>query len=610
MATAPASVKVVFDDTVRPSSGIRVIRNGDGSVLGGKPHVVSGRTLVIPLRSGLADGDYSVLWRVLSNDGHTAAGVLAFGVGTGRQPPQSALSADNGPGIQDVVSRFLFFAGLLTAVGLACFRFAVGAVGTRPLLGAFLLVFVGISGLAHDASVSTRFGTAMAAGAVVAGVGALLAAIAPVYKRLGALAFVTALLLLPLPTLAGHSLDRGRGALEPIVDVLHVAAASVWLGGLVALGLALVEAGDRAALVRRFSNIALTSVLVLALTGVIRALTELRAVSQIWSTGYGRVLIVKSALLTLLVALGWVNRYRLIPRSSFGSLRRTVAVELVLFAALAAAVGLLTDLRPGRDRAAAAVTPPLTGPPPPPAAGMVVQARQSGNLAVALAVRPPGAELVALGPDGEGVNGLSVQIAGRTARSCGNGCYGSFGEFAGKVVRVVVDGRALRFDIPATARPADRLLERATAAFRRLRTVDYVERLASSPRARVVADFTLERPDRLMYTIHGGADGIVIGARRWDRVPGGKWVPSQQDRTPQPEPIWSGHFTNAYVLKATPATYVVSFFKPVGPVWFTIALDRSTLLPRTLRMTAAAHFMTHRYTSFNAPRRIEPPPRG
>ena len=84
-------------------------------------------------------------------------------------------------------------------------------------------------------------------------------------------------------------------------------------------------------------------------------------------------------------------------------------------------------------------------------------------------------------------------------------------------------------------------------------------------------------------------------------------MPSPQDVTPQPEPIWAGHSTNAYLLKATPTTYVVSFFKPTGPVWFTVWLDRRTFLPRSLRMTAAAHFMTHRYTRFNAPPTIKAP---
>ena len=84
-------------------------------------------------------------------------------------------------------------------------------------------------------------------------------------------------------------------------------------------------------------------------------------------------------------------------------------------------------------------------------------------------------------------------------------------------------------------------------------------------------------------------------------------MPSPQEPLPQPEPIWAGHFTNAYLLGATRSTYVVAFFKPIGPVWFTLRLDRRTLRPRSLRMTAAAHFMTHRYTRFNAPARIRPP---
>jgi copper transport protein len=608
LESAPTRVRVIFDDDVRVASGIKAIRNGGGSVLTEKPRIAGGRSLLIPLRAGLPDGDYTVLWRVLSDDGHKLSGVIAFGVGASRPPPKAALSADNGPSAQDVVSRLLFFAGLLTAAGAAFFRFAVGRVPVRLMLGAFLLVFVGVSGVAHDASLSTRFGTVMAAAAVISGTGAVLAAVAPVFPRLEPLPFLAGFALLPLPTLAGHALDRGRPLLEPLVDFLHVAAASFWLGGLVALGLVLTQSGDRAPVLRRFSKVALVSVAVLVATGVVRALAELRSFEQLWSTGYGRVLMVKTALLAVLVSVGWVNRYRLLPRLSFDKLRRTVAVELMLFAGLMGAVALLTDLRPGRDRVAIAspARASAKGPPPLPAKGMVVQARESGDLAVALAVRPPGAELVALDSDGRGVNGLAVTIAGVDARSCGSGCYGAFGAFVG-TVPVSVDGRTLVFRFPARARSAGALVARATSAFRRLRSVDYVERLASSPQNKVVAEFTLERPDRLEYRIRGGADGIIIGSRRWDRARGGKWVTSPQDPTSQPEPIWAGHSTNAYLLETTPTTYVVSFLKPIGPVWFTLRLDRRTLLPRNLRMTAPAHFMTHRYTRFNATRKIKAP---
>jgi copper transport protein len=605
LGTAPAEVRLVFDDTVRPGSGIRAIRNDGASVLAGKARVVGGRTLVVPLRSRLPDGDYTVLWRVVSDDGHTIAGVIAFAVGAGRSPPTAALTVGNGPSVKDVVARWLLFTGLLTAVGAAVFRFAVGPVPVRLLLGAFLLVFVGVSGLLHGVPVASRFGGAMVAVAIVAGIGALLAAVAPVYRVLEPFAFAAAILLLPGPSIAGHALDRGRSPIEVVDDVLHVAAASVWLGGLVALGLALRTSGT--APLRRFSNIAIVSVAVLGVTGVVRALSELSAVSQLWTTGYGRALLVKTGLLALLVALGWINRYRLVPRADVRGLRRTVPAELLLFAGLVMAVALLTDLRPGRDRTAAAAVASGEGPPPLPAPQMVVQAGEAGDYAVALAVKRPGEEVIVLGPDGTGVNGLSVEIDGQRAGSCGNGCYGSFVPLHGTATVTVNRVNAVRFRIPPHPRPAAALVVRATRAFRALRTVDYVERLASSPRDHVVADFTLERPNRLEYRIRGGASGIIIGARRWDRSGKGRWLPSPQEPTPQPEPIWAGHFTNAFLLETTPATYVVAFMKPLGPTWFTIRLDRRTLLPRDLKMTTAAHFMTHRYTSFNAPPRIKAP---
>ena len=606
VSVAPKSVRLTFDDDVRARSGIEAVRNGGGSVLGGKPRVVGGRVLVVPLRSGLGNGDYTVLCRVLSDDGHTLEGAIAFGVGTGRSPPSASLSVDNGPSGRDVVARWLFFAGLLTAVGTAFFKLAIGPIRSRVLLASFLLVFLGGSDAIGHASLSTRFGTVVAIAVCIAAGGALFAALAPLYATLEWLAVAAALALLPLPTLAGHALDAGRSPLQIPVDLLHVAAASFWLGGLVSLVLALRQGAEREPLVRRFSNIALVSAVVLASTGVIRAISELDSVSQLWTTGYGRTLVAKTALLTVLVTIGWINRFLFIPHRDFSGLRRSVAAEMFLFVALAAAVGILTDLRPGRDRASAAGVTKASSPPPLPAKGMVVQGREDGELALALAVRSPGGELTVMDGDGRGVDGLSVSIAGSAAKSCGPGCYGAFFQ-PRRSVRVTVDGRAFTFRVPKKLRPANGILARATRAFRGLRSVDYVERLASSPRNRVVADFTLERPNRLEYDIRRGASGIIIGARRWDRVQGEKWIPSPQEPTPQPEPIWAGPATNAYVLGTTPSTYVVSFLNPVGPAWFTVRFNRKTLLPRDLQMTAAAHFMKHSYTQFNAPAKIKAP---
>jgi len=51
----------------------------------------------------------------------------------------------------------------------------------------------------------------------------------------------------------------------------------------------------------------------------------------------------------------------------------------------------------------------------------------------------------------------------------------------------------------------------------------------------------------------------------------------------------------------------LSLYEPTTPAWYAVTLDRATLRPITVDMTATAHFMRDRYVSFNAPRQIRPP---
>ena len=55
------------------------------------------------------------------------------------------------------------------------------------------------------------------------------------------------------------------------------------------------------------------------------------------------------------------------------------------------------------------------------------------------------------------------------------------------------------------------------------------------------------------------------------------------------------------------SAWLVSFYDAQIPAFFTIAVDKKTLHTLDLRMTAAAHFMHHRYSGFNAPVTIAPP---
>jgi copper transport protein len=638
-AAAPSAVRVLFDDAVRPGPGVEAVRNGGGSVLAGRAYVPRGnrRELVIPLRRRLGTGDFSVRWSVVSDDGHNERGVTAFAVGAGRARPTASLSAGGVGRTGDVAFRVLLFAGLLAAAGAGVFRLAVWPRDLRErelsllVLAGCVLAAAGAAGLAARGASGTRFDLVEW---ILAGLAAAGAALALRWLRAAA---VVALALVPLPTLAGHALDANQPWWSAPADAVHLLGASVWIGGLLALAVALPRAARTlepmargrlfAATAARFSTVALASVVVLGGTGLARALRELSAVSQLWSTSYGRTLLVKTGLLAALVLLGARNRYRLVPRLRaatgrnpaalrvFAGLRRSVAVELCLLAAVVGAVSLLTELPPGRNaRAAPAARASATRPPKLPPSGGVVLAREDGDRAVALSVRRADGQLslvaTILSPNGFGFDGLPVQFAagGRvaTGASCGAGCYSaSLAAPRARAVDVVVSGRRIRFPV-YSAPPAAGLVIRAGRVFNSLRSLVYEESLASSPRNRVVTRFEIVAPDRLAYRIKGGQQAVVIGAHRWDRSPGGRWVPSAQSSLHLPAAPWS-IIRDARLIGRTPRLWRVAFLDPTVPAWFEITLDRRTLRTLDVHMTATAHFMHDRYLRFNSPLKIAPP---
>jgi hypothetical protein len=103
----------------------------------------------------------------------------------------------------------------------------------------------------------------------------------------------------------------------------------------------------------------------------------------------------------------------------------------------------------------------------------------------------------------------------------------------------------------------------------------------------------------------------VIGGRRWDRSRGAPWRESPQTPLDLPAPAWqsAARVRDAHLLGETPRTLHVSFVDPTLPAWFDVVHDRRTLLPRSLRMTAAAHFMRQTYLAYGKPLRIRPPAR-
>jgi copper transport protein len=189
----------------------------------------------------------------------------------------------------------------------------------------------------------------------------------PRTTRLAALA-VPLLALSALPALGGHASAQSPVALLTPANVLHVIAMSAWLGGVAVLVLALraatgrLEGGERtrllAAVVARFSTLAGVAIAVLLASGIVQGLVEVRTVPNLVETAFGRAVLVKVVLFAGIVALGWVNRRRLLPelRRAAGKgvppghvgllLRRTLRAELLLGVAALAATGALAGYAP------------------------------------------------------------------------------------------------------------------------------------------------------------------------------------------------------------------------------------------------------------------------
>jgi copper transport protein len=597
LASSPRVVRVVFDDVVRVGPGIEAIRNGGGSVLRGAPSATAD-TLTIPLRPHLPDGDYSVRWSIISDDGHLESGVLAFAVGEGRAPPTAALQAEaTGPGAGTTFARWLFLAGVLAAVGISLYALLVLRDADRRIavvlcLGA-VAAAIGAAVEAHRIGLDLRYGAAMAAGAVVAGlvaVGAVVALRPALYLALG---------LAVVPAVSGHALDPGLPAVNVAFDIAHVLAAAAWVG--VLLGIIVVGREGRRAVL-----LAVAGVVVLGITGALRAGFELTAFSQLWTTSYGQALLVKTALVLAALGLGWLLR---------AHARRRAILELAFVVAIVGVAAVLVQLRPGRNYLPPvrnAASEPGRNPPPPPS-DAVVFARELGQLGVVLEVEPHKTTAIVLSPVGGGLNGLSVRFlpSGGVASPCGSGCYFTAVPLHGRV-RVAIDGfgapGVATFDVPAHTQPAARTVRDLQRAYRALPAVSYIEQLASSPTEEIVARWRLEQPNRLSYTVEGQGGGVVIGTRRWDQLSAhGRWVPASQNPVlPEPNTLWE-RATNARLLSVDGRWETVSFADPGLGAFFTATFDGRTLRPRVVHMISNAHFMTDRYLGFNPAREIHPP---
>jgi putative copper export protein len=228
---------------------------------------------------------------------------------------------------------------LMITTGLAVLLLATLAeiiVRTQEMstatLGASIIVAPSVMGRTH-------IGQILAVRLAVVALGLVLSFLRVVAAR--ALVLLTSVAVAATLSLAGHAADWGDLTLSVVVDCAHALAASVWIGGLIALSLGVLRRGTSAprepvaVVASRFSRLAGFCLLAVVVTGAYNAWAQLGGFSRLWTTSYGRVLILKLLLVAALVWLGAVNRYALLPRLAPARAPHGVGARLFRIARLA-----------------------------------------------------------------------------------------------------------------------------------------------------------------------------------------------------------------------------------------------------------------------------------
>lgn len=142
------------------------------------------------------------------------------------------------------------------------------------------------------------------------------------------------------PALTGHANAGDARWLTLAADTLHVWAVAGWIGGIAVI--LLLDRGARreggvgllAELVPRFSPLAMACVGTLAVTGAVGSWVHLDGLGALVATDYGRLLLLKLALVAVVLTLGAINYRRLTPRlgdpAGDAAMRRSATVEFLV----------------------------------------------------------------------------------------------------------------------------------------------------------------------------------------------------------------------------------------------------------------------------------------
>ena len=337
LGSSPDEILLRFSEGVDPIGQAILLVDGEGDPvpLGPISQAGGADTISADVPGTIADGTYVVGWQAVSADSHKIRGAFTFSVGEESPTAPGVLedifdasASSPSESLLLGIGRFMSFAGIGVLLG-ALFLAAVlvpELIGERRL-GVMLVVaalvavvgtifmFAGQAHLISGSYLSFADVVQIQSGrwwlARLAAIG-LFALFIPARTFLGSAAgrievALASIVVLGVVAAGGHavagdSVLAGFGA-----TVVHLAAMSIWLGGLVLL-VAGVPRNWFWWTASQFSPWALGSVVALALTGSLNAWRQLGSFANLTDSAYGRWLVVKLLLVVVVVVIASFSR--------------------------------------------------------------------------------------------------------------------------------------------------------------------------------------------------------------------------------------------------------------------------------------------------------------
>ena len=278
-------------------------------------------------------------------DGWAIAAIIAKAVGYG-----AALLAMGGPlfvlvfrsSYNDVRQLARKVAVIAALIGLAVLALRFGIRAAR-------ISGMGLSGAVDPMMLGFVWDSPLGAAAIWRGAGELLVVALLIRGIVGLSAgLIGALLIAVSYTFVGHSLGDPRWLLASLLT-LHLLAAAFWIGALLPLRHA-VGQPEGARLLHRFGNVASLTVALLVVVGLIFAWLMTGSFSNLLSTAYGKTLLAKLGVVSGLMALAALNKWRFVPALASGTpaavphLRRSIQIEAVAVLLILMATATLTSI--------------------------------------------------------------------------------------------------------------------------------------------------------------------------------------------------------------------------------------------------------------------------